>query len=159
MEDLRALYEKLGLKNIVIYIQSGNVIFQTGDLPEPDLVEFLEDAIEKKFGFHVPVLIRSFQELSLIQQSNPFLDDPGVDIKRLYVTFLEKTPLESLIKSLSEIGPSPERFELINREVFLYCPMGYGRTRLSNNFFENRLKLKATTRNWNTVCTLVDIAR
>ena len=75
MEDLRALYEKLGLKNIVIYIQSGNVIFQTGDLPEPDLVEFLEDAIEKKFGFHVPVLIRSFQELSLIQQSNPFLDD------------------------------------------------------------------------------------
>lgn len=36
-------------------------------------------------------------------------------------------------------------------------PNGYGRTKLSNAFFERKLKVAATTRNWKTVTALHDM--
>jgi uncharacterized protein (DUF1697 family) len=43
-------------------------------------------------------------------------------------------------------------------EIFLFCPGGYGKTKLSNNYFEKKLKIAATTRNWNTINALFNMA-
>ena len=44
------------------------------------------------------------------------------------------------------------------RDVYLHCPNGYGTTKINNTFFEKRLKAIATTRNWNSVTTLLELA-
>jgi len=47
----------------------------------------------------------------------------------------------------------------LNREIYLYCPDGYGRTKLSNNAIEKKLSVVSTTRNWRTVNTLLEMCR
>jgi uncharacterized protein (DUF1697 family) len=53
---------------------------------------------------------------------------------------------------------SSDRFKIREKEIYLYCPNGYGTSKLSNNFFERKFKVTATTRNWKTVNKLVELA-
>jgi len=62
------------------------------------------------------------------------------------------------LKKLSDVKAGADQFRAYAREVYLYCPNGYGRTKLSNNALERVLSVKATTRNWNTVNKLYEIA-
>ena len=52
----------------------------------------------------------------------------------------------------------PDEFEVVGREVYLHCPEGYGRSKLSNAYFERKLGVAGTTRNWRTVTTLAELA-
>jgi uncharacterized protein (DUF1697 family) len=78
--------------------------------------------------------------------------------KRLYVTFLSEIPAKKNIESIKSFDFSPDQFLIIGKEVYLCVPNGYGETKLSNNFFEKKLKVNATTRNWNTVRKLLELA-
>jgi uncharacterized protein (DUF1697 family) len=62
------------------------------------------------------------------------------------------------LKKLSAVNAGADQFRISDKEVYLYCPNGYGRTKLSNNALEKALSVKATTRNWNTVNKLYEIA-
>ena len=154
MEDLKGLYEGLDFSEVTTYIQSGNVIFKTGlNLSISGLSEKIEKAIEEKYHFHVPVIIRTADEIRKILSSNPFLDEDGLDREKLHVTFLEEKPQPTDVGAIQKFDFSPDRFWIIGKEVYLYCPGGYGNTKLSNTFFEKKLHVKATTRNWKTVHT------
>jgi uncharacterized protein (DUF1697 family) len=159
MADLKALYEGLDFENVTTYIQSGNVIFKT---PKPvsdtDLAKKIESAISKKYGFEVPVIVRTHAEMERILAVNPLLKEKGIDIERLHVTFLEEEPASEKVKLIKDLDFSPDKFVIIKKEVYLHCPKGYGITKISNNFFESKLKVKATTRNWKTVNKLVTLA-
>ena len=61
--------------------------------------------------------------------------------------------LDKFIKEDNEI------FVIKDREIYLYCPNGYGRTKLNNQTFERKLKTTATTRNWKTVQAILEIAK
>jgi uncharacterized protein (DUF1697 family) len=159
MSELKAIFEELHFRDVLTYIQSGNVIFQTEvSLTVEDMVKRIEDAIEAKFGFSVPVIVRSKDEMEKTLPSNPFLQQPGTEIDKLHVTFLETNPQSTLLTTISNLDSSPDKFSIIDREVYLYCPGGYGNTKLSNTFFEQKLKVRATTRNWKTVSKLVELA-
>ena len=159
MAELKALYESLGFKNVATYIQSGNVIFQSEE-DSPDGVEAsIERAIEKKFGFPVTVIVRKPAELARVIKANPFIGRARIDEIRLYVTFLRSRPTPALIKALQPAAAkSTDQYEIVGREIYLHCPDGYGKTLLSNTFFEKQLKVAATTRNWKTVNTLYAMA-
>lgn len=92
-----------------------------------------------------------------VMASNPFLKQKGTDIERLFVTFLADTPNKTEKDKIEKLDYSPDNFIMNGKEIYLYCPNGYGRTKLNNNFFENKLKVTATTRNWNTVNKLVEM--
>ena len=159
MSDLKALYESLLFEDVITYIQSGNVIFKgEGKSSDEAIAKKIEKAIDKKYGFRVPVIIRRKKELQGIISNNPFLKDKDIDIKRLHVTFLSGTPDTANIESIENIDFSPDRFIIKGKEIYLHIPVSYGETKLSNNFFEKKLKVSATTRNWNTVNKLVEIA-
>jgi uncharacterized protein (DUF1697 family) len=89
---------------------------------------------------------------------NPFLKQSKIDIEKLHITFLAEIPEQENVESIRNINYSPDKFIIIDKEVYLYCPNGYGITKLSNNFFEQKLKIKATTRNWRTVNKLFEMA-
>ncbi len=156
MADLKQLYESLKFKNVVTYIQSGNVIFTT-DKKEIEITSMIEKAIVKKFGFEVPVMVRKVKEFENVVATNPYTKSQSV-IEKRYVTFLEETPEATLNTAINKIDLSPDQFWITGKEIFLYCENGYGKTKLSNNFFENKLKVKATTRNWKTVNKLIGLA-
>jgi uncharacterized protein (DUF1697 family) len=159
MAELEELYKSLRLSNVATYIQSDNVIFQSGNTDPVPIESSIEKAIEKSFGFSVTVILRRPPQLRKVISKCPFLSASKPDGSWLYVTFLKARPLPSLVKALAQVGSkNSDRYEIAGSEIYLHCPNGYGKTQFSNNFFEKHLKVAATTRNWNTVKTLLAMA-
>ena len=149
MEALKNLYASLNFKNVKTYIQSGNVIFECRETSPEILKKKIENKIKEKFGFDVVVFIRTKKELQKIIENNPFKNEDG-----LYVTFLTSVPSFVPTEEINKIKSSSEKFVVSGKEIYFFCPNGYGKTKLSNNFFEKKLKVSATTRNWKTVNVL-----
>jgi uncharacterized protein (DUF1697 family) len=80
------------------------------------------------------------------------------DVNNLYVTFLSDAPAQLNVEEIKKAKGPSEEFFISGREIYLFCPDGYGRTKLSNNFFEKKLGSVATTRNWKTVNKLSELA-
>lgn len=160
MADLKNLFETLKFKEVITYIQSGNVVFKSDSkLSDLELAKKTETAIEKKYNFKVPVIIRNVAEIEKVILYNPFLKEKNINAEKLHVTFLSEIPEKTYLISLKNIDYSPDRFFIKNKEVFLYIPESYGETKLSNKFFENKLKVTATTRNWKTVNKLFEMTK
>lgn len=160
MADLKAAYEALGLLNVQTYVNSGNVVFDTDTLTAPELVTKLEAQFKKVFGHDIPLIIRDTAALKKVIANNPFLKS-GREIKedRLYVTFLATTPDKDLVKNIVVPQSQDDEYVVKGQEIYLYCPMGYGSTKLSNNLFEKKLKVAATSRNWRTTNALYEMAK
>jgi uncharacterized protein (DUF1697 family) len=159
MERLRTTFETLGFSGIRTYVQSGNVVFQTKQGSLAPLAKEITEQIRRDFGFDVPVLLRTLKEMENVVGCNPFLKDKAIDQAKLHVTFLADAPAVAIVSGLEPLASKSERFRVVGREVYLYCPDGYGRTKLSNNAIERKLSLVATTRNWRTVNALLEMAQ
>jgi uncharacterized protein (DUF1697 family) len=158
MDELKRLYEELGFNRVRTYVQSGNVVFEGPEQDTAKLAEMIGDQIEHVFGYSVEVFIRDRQDFRRILDSNPFLDRPGAQPNRLLVTFLYRPPDEAKKGKLILPAGSRDEYAFGEQEIYLYCPDGYGRSKLSNNFFEAKLGMSATTRNWNSVNALYEMA-
>jgi uncharacterized protein (DUF1697 family) len=159
MADLKALYESLHLMRVETYIQSGNVIFRSKSTSPAALEAMLEKAIEQSFGFTVTVIVRRPADLQKIIRKPPTFVSGMSDETRLYVTFLKSIPDLSLVKTLASApAKGTDRFKVVGSEIYIHCPNGYGKSALSNTYFEKRLNLSATTRNWRTVKTLFTLS-
>jgi uncharacterized protein (DUF1697 family) len=159
MEDLVALYESLGLKDVRTYLRSGNVLFDSPGTDLENVSVMLEEQITRSVGFPVKVLVRTGDHFQDIIRNNPFLQGISHDIKGLHVTFLSTDPPGTSVNEVHAIKDQVDRFIIAGKEVYLLCPKGYGRTRFSNTFFEKKLGVAATTRNWKTVTTLAEMAK
>ncbi len=157
MTDLKVLYESLGFKNVTTYIQSGNVIFENNSAK--DLSKQIDKKIFEKYNFNVPIIIRTAKEMEAIVNENPFLKEKNIEIEKLHVTYLDKEPTQENLDKIKDLNYEPDRFYIIGKEIYLYCPGGYGNTKLSNTFFENKLKVIATTRNWKTTNEIFKIMK
>ena len=155
MEALRASFGALRLSNIQTYVQSGNVVFGAGNGSVAALSKKIEQRILRDFGFSVPVFLRTAKELEEIIERNPFLTDTAIDHSKLHITFLSEAAPKTALEELQPLAEKPEQFRVMGREIYLYCPDGYGRTKLSNTAIERKLSVGATTRNWKTVNTLL----
>jgi len=150
MAELKKLYESLKFDAVKTYIQSGNVIFQSKDKIET-LSPKIEKQIFKIFQFEVPVIHKTAADLERTLNENPFLKESDLQENKLYVVFLFEEPDKELVEKMQVYQTLSDRFAIIGTNVYLYCPDGYGNSKLNNNFFENKLKVKGTTRNWRSV--------
>lgn len=155
MTDLLAAFEELNFKNVKTYIQSGNVIFQDKGTDTAALEKKISKKIKERFGFDVPVLVIPKDKLEHVAKNNPFVNKRKEDISKLHVTFLSSEPASDLADKIKNGEYGVDEYIFSGDVVYLFCPDGYGRTKLTNNFFESKLKLTATTRNWKTVNELV----
>ena len=161
MPDLRALYEELGHTDVVTYVQSGNVVSRSSTRRATGVERAVSRSLAERFGFEVEVLVRTPQQLQAVLDGNPFLAGRGKAPapKLLHVTFLASAPDAERARALDEREFAPDEFHVRGREVYLSCPNGYGRTKITNAWFERKLQVAATTRNWNTVTKLFELAR
>ena len=123
-----------------------------------DLSKTIAGKISKDFGFSIPVVLRTLDEMKRIVRDNPFLNENGVDHSKLHITFLSALPAKDAKHRLDALNALPDRFRFKDQEIYLYCPNGYGRTKLSNTALEKQMSIGATTRNWKTVSTLARIS-
>ncbi len=151
MAELREQLTGLGLADLRTYIQSGNIIFKSPATEPNSLAQKIKNQIQKDYGFEVPTLVLRPADLAYVLQHNPFAKDPDKDPSRWYLTFLAEVPAEEKVAALSEVSYEPEAYVIDGKNIFFYSPKGYGRAKMNNNFFEKKLKVAATTRNWRTV--------
>jgi uncharacterized protein (DUF1697 family) len=155
MKELKELFETLKCTNVRTYIQSGNVVFESAKLDVSTFGKKVEAAIKKRYEYDVPVLIRSLEDMKKVVAANPYLKRKGIEPDKLHVTFLANAPKKPEAERMIGTTSGNDSFELIGREAYVHCPDGYGNTKLNNAFFESKLKVSATTRNWRTVNELV----
>lgn len=159
MDELKAAHETLGLRDVLPYIQSGNVVFTSDDADEARLQKQIEDAFTQKFGFHSDVVLRTSTELQEIVAKNPFQDQPDKASNRLVVMFLASHPNDTAQEDLRNAYSGPEEFFVMGKEMYIYYPDGMGRSKFAGNFIEKKLKTVGTARNWNTVLRLRELTQ
>jgi len=159
MAELVQALELIGLTNIQTYIQSGNVVFKSEETDKNHLKNQIEAQIQASFGLQVPVLIRDAQEWEQMIQNKPTFTGLDDMQEKIYVTFLSDVPETSLVEAIKKGNYKEDVFMQMNREIYLYCPGGYGETKLSNSFLEKTLKCTASTRNWRTIVELMSMAK
>ena len=156
MEALRNTFQKLGFENVATYIQSGNVVFKAGETETSVLAAKIAEAIKTDFGFDVPVIVLSRKELKETVENNP-LNDGTKDKAFLHVTFLAEKPAAFNFSEIEAKKQGEEVIIISEKVVYLFCPHGYGKSKLINTFLESKLKVSATTRNWKTCRELLGI--
>ena len=154
MKELATLFVITGCSDVRTFIQSGNVVFRA----PASLYSFLSDAlpelIERRFGFHVPVVLRTSDELAAVVAGNPFLKS-GAPEAALHVAFLRDEPTAEQVSSLDPERSPPDRFVVIGAEIYLHLPAGVANSKLTNAYFDSKLKTVSTARNWRTVNKLL----
>lgn len=155
MEDLRRTFEAMDFTEVTTYIQSGNVIFSTPDDSAAGLRAMIETRLLSALSLDTTVILRDGDELAALVDSNPFIESEGDAsvMKKLHMTFFADTPVTQDV-SLDGIDIGRDEFVLRGREVYLNCPDGYGRSKLTNSLWEKRCRVRATTRNWRSVVAL-----
>src|SRR6267378_7136301 len=116
MEDLRALCDDLGFRNVETYVQSGNIIFQSQVENPATISRRIGAKIIEFFGFEVPVMVRTSKEMRNVISNNPFLKENGIDSSKLHVTFLSEIVQKTSLEKLAELSTSPDRFHPAPRE-------------------------------------------
>ncbi len=144
MADLRALFVAVGNEDVATYVQGGNVIFKSPVDKPADLISTIEKRISRDHGLSVKVLLRTRAQLAKVRAGNPFAKS-GKDPAKLHVTFLADTPDRARVRGLDTRRGEPDEFRVVGREIYLYCPDGYGTSKLTNAYFEKQLGVTATT--------------
>lgn len=155
--DLVTLFEDAGCRQVKTYIQSGNLVYEAPCALAKELPILIAKAIHERHGFNVPVITRTAEELQAVIHGNPFLQDRG-DEKALHVGFLADLPKEEHIATLDPQRSPPDEFTVRGREIYLRCPDGLARTKLTNAYFDSKLSTVCTLRNWRTTLKLLEMA-
>ena len=153
MDKLREALASLGFSNLATYIQSGNVVFQAATEDNLTLAQKIHNRIEEIFGFDVPVIVRTQGEWQQVVDCFPF--EGKTELNRLMITFLEEKPAHIPKEEIDSLKASKDEVVYGEKEIYLYVPDGYGKSKLDNNTLERKLKVRATTRNWKTTLTLL----
>jgi uncharacterized protein (DUF1697 family) len=156
MTALAALCEAAGCRDVVTYIQSGNVAFSATPAVARKLPAALARAIRAHARLDVPVIVRDAAALAAVARGNPFLAT-GADPSQLHVGFLADAPAEERVAALDPRRSPPDEFLVRGSEIYLRFPRGAGKTKLTVTYFDAKLATTITLRNWRTVGALLEL--
>lgn len=151
MSALTQALSDSGLNNIRTYIQSGNIIFESEETKPEMISDMVSDIIKARFEYDVPAIAILQKELLQISKSNPFFSISDFNPAFIYITFLHHQPENEMIEATEKFSFLPDIFSIHKNVIYVYCPNGFGKTKISNTFFERKLDVMATTRNRATV--------
>jgi uncharacterized protein (DUF1697 family) len=157
MPRLRTVFEALGHERVSTYVQSGNVVFRSPSRGSTAVRAELERAVAAELGLQVVVIVRTAAELDAVVDGNPFRRSRGGE-QQLHVAFLADRPNRASVARLDPRRSPPDDFAVVDRQVYLRCPNGMGRTKLTSDYLERQLGTSATVRSWRTVTELQRLA-
>ena len=157
MADLQQSLASLNFDDVRTYLQSGNVVFTASRTDADKLATVIRDRIAGDLRHHLNVLVMPAKELDTIASSNPLWPRPGAGETLFHATFLFQPVSQNVFRKLELPARAGEQAVLVGQVILLFCPYGYGKTKLNNGFFEKAFGVPATTRNWRTVLALRDL--
>ena len=152
MKELAAIFAAAGASEVRTYIQSGNVIFKAAHAER--VVAAVTGEVARVYGYPGRIVLRTAAELRAAYASNPFAQ-AAAPVETMHVYFLADMPAAAAVKGLDAERSPGDSFAVHGREVYLHLPAGMARTKLTNAYFDGKLKTVSTARNWNTVGKLV----
>lgn len=157
MAQLRGIVEGLGYGEAKTHLNSGNVVCDPAGEAPGRVATRIEAAIADELGLSIAVLIRTARELAAVVEANPLCDvaDNG---SRYVVTFLSEPAKKEAFDDVDPGAYEPDRFAVAGREIYVWAPNGVSETKLTWSFWEKRLGVTATARNWNTTARLLELA-
>jgi uncharacterized protein (DUF1697 family) len=157
MKDLATMFAKAGCNAVKTYIASGNVVFRADRELASRIPAAIAKAITARLQLRIPIVVRTSRDLRRVADNNPFLAR-GVDPDKLHVVFLADKPRAPAVAALDPKRSPPDEFIVRGSEIYLHCPNGLGRTKLSNAYFDSKLETVSTARNWRTVLKLLELS-
>jgi uncharacterized protein (DUF1697 family) len=158
MSDLVDICIEAGCKNVRTFIQSGNVIFNTNARSRAQLPGKITALIAERFGYRIPVTLRTLEKLSAVVANNPFLEQGGSE-DALHVLFLADVPNPDVVAGLDPERSPGDAFLVRGQEIFLKLSNGAADSKLTNNYFDKKLGTISTGRNWRTVTKLLELMK
>ncbi|MFN8208423.1 MAG: DUF1697 domain-containing protein [Bacteroidales bacterium] len=158
MADLRNIFETLGMKDVQTYIQSGNVLFTAGTAKTGKALSLeIEKALVKKMGIEIAVITLGAEEVKQLLDENPLLKEPGTNADHIHLALFQSAP--DPVKTLfpDPAWYAPDRFILHRNAAYVHCPNGYGKTKLTNVFFEKKTGMPATSRSLRTMYKIAEL--
>jgi uncharacterized protein (DUF1697 family) len=156
MKELAGIFATAGCTDVMTYIQSGNVVFCAEDKIAKGLGEAITKQVEKQFGLKVPVVLRSTAEMRAVIRGNPFLK-AGAAEEMMHVSFLADRLSADLVAGLDAARSAPDEFVVVGRDIYMKLVTGGAKTKLTNAYFDSKLKTVSTMRNWRTVLKLAEM--
>ncbi len=120
------------------------------------MVEIISKEIENRYGWEVPVFVKTVAEVKQILTDCPFDESKKTEA---YFMLLASSPKQELVAAINEISYPNEEFIITDKIIYCYYHNGLGKAKLNNNFFENKLKVASTTRNYRTLAKLLEFAK
>lgn len=151
MQDLRAMLSNLGYEHVQTYIQSGNVILDSEKEPAT-VAQEIKETIKSVFKYDVPVIVKTIEGVKRIIERNPY---PLYNDKAIAVIFFNRATTK---KDIQINKAEEDQFTILEDVAYIYCPNGFGRSKLTITVFEKQLGVVATSRNWKTTNKLVELA-
>ncbi|MCB0000142.1 MAG: DUF1697 domain-containing protein [Anaerolineales bacterium] len=155
MADLRQMCAGLGLRGVATYVQSGNVVFESDDSDPVAVVARLEAAILAMTGFEVAVVVRTSADLRRILALEPY---PNGEPKFVHVLFLREEAGETAVSTFTPPPGNSDEYRIDGHEIYIHYLNGAGQSKLTGNYFERKLGVVGTARNWRTVQALLALA-
>lgn len=157
MESLRKQMDLAGYGNVQTYIQSGNVVFEAKETSKAKVSVAIESLIKKEYGHDITVFVLDMADMNKVAANNPYAtrDELEEGSKKLYVTFLSEIPQKENIQKLYDAPIGDDSIEFNDDILYFKLATKASDSKLSNNLIESKLKLRATTRNWNTTIKLL----
>lgn len=155
MKKLKETLENLGLTNVVTYLNSGNVVFDS-QLSAEELSALIENTLENEYGQRIPTLIKSATEIINIKNSIP-QDWKNDETQQTYIAYLFSDIAKPQL--IDELPIKRQFIELIYAHEAIIWNIkreNYNRsqiTKIINHSAYNRM----TTRNVNTARKLAEM--
>lgn len=156
MAQLRDALSTHGFRDVTTYIASGNVLLGAGDRGEADVVDEVADVVTERFGLSIPIVARSIADWLAILAANPF-PEAEAEPKFLHVSLCDRAPDPQAIAGFDPETYSPDRLEVVGRELYLWYPNGSARSKLTGAALERKLDVTTTARNWSTMLKLAEL--
>jgi uncharacterized protein (DUF1697 family) len=158
MKDLVAIFVAAGCTEVQTYIQSGNVVCKAPTKLTKELPPAIAAAIFERWGYRIPIVMRTADELRDVGRNNPFLK-AGHEPDALHVAFLTEVPEPARVSALDPKRSPPDELVVRGRDIYLRLPNGVAPSKLTNAYFDATLRTTSTLRNWRTVLQLIEMAR
>jgi len=153
MAELRLLCAEIGWSNVLSYIQSGNLVFRA-DGKRSSLESELKQAIDRRFGLSIEVIVRTGGDWVEYVGSNPFLDASQREPNLVMLTLSKEGPRECAVEEIRGHAQSDERIQQIGDAIWIHYSHGVARSKLSPALLDRLVGSTVTARNWRTVLSI-----
>ena len=157
MSDVRKRFEALGLNDVASYIQSGNVVFSSGEEDPLLLARKIETEMSALTGRKITVFVLSPEELKKAAVGNPFDPERRDKEQRCHLMFLSAAPAMARREALMALQGEEYRFHFRGKVLYFAYSRKYDGIRRMIDF-EKVLGVAGSARTWKVVDKLIELA-